>query len=146
MEKYKIKVNTRVNILSLVAVGTALIYLGLLLLRGQLPELPSLIKGFHIGAFIGGELCVVYFLGKYFRARRNEATLKQLYIEETDERTGLILQKAGSLGMTIAMGGLVLATLIAGFFSPTVFYALMGASFFVIIVFYSLWAYYAKKL
>lgn len=146
METYKAKIRARVNILSLLAIGTALIYLGFLLLRGQLPELPSLIKGFQIGAFIGGEICVVYFLSKYVRAMRNEANLKQLYIEETDERTSLILQKAGSLGMSIVMSGLVLATLIAGFFSSAVFYALMGASFFVIIVFYSLWAYYAKKL
>lgn len=61
MDNYKVQVKTRKNVLSLVAAATLLIYVGLVFYRGGLPELPSFIKGFHTGAFIGAELCFVFF-------------------------------------------------------------------------------------
>ena len=146
MEKYKEKVRIRTNSLSLLAVGTIIIYFVLMLNRDHLPVLPSFIKGFQLGAFIGLELFLVAFISKYMRARKDENRLKKMYIEENDERTGLIVLKAGSLGMVIISSGLGIATIIAGFFSATVFFTLMSALFFVLVVFYTLWVYFAKKL
>lgn len=60
MEKYKVQVTTRKNALLLIAATMLLIYAGLVFYRGGLPELPSFIKGFHTGAFIGFELCIVF--------------------------------------------------------------------------------------
>lgn len=73
MDKYKIKVKTRKNVLSLVAAATLLIYVGLIFYRGGLPDLPSFIKGFHTGAFIGVEVAVAFFLVRYIKASNNEA-------------------------------------------------------------------------
>ncbi|SET68734.1 hypothetical protein [Paenibacillus sp. NFR01] len=146
MEKYKMKLRNRTNNLSLLAIGSAMIYLALLLTRNLLPDLPSFIKGFHTGVFVGLELFVILYIGKYMKARKDEAALKRLYIKETDERSGQIFQNAATLGLAVILVGLALAAVVAGFFDSVVFFSLLGALFFVIIVFFALLAYYSRKL
>ncbi|WP_339296933.1 hypothetical protein MKY92_16405 [Paenibacillus sp. FSL R5-0623] len=146
MDKYKIKVKTRKNVLSLVAAATLLIYVGLIFYRGGLPDLPSFIKGFHTGAFIGVELAVAFFLVRYIKASNNEAELKKQYIEENDERSVMILQRAGTLSTAIILVGLGIASVIAGFFNPLIFYTLLTCLLFVLIVFFALWMYYARAI
>ncbi|WP_145321535.1 hypothetical protein [Paenibacillus xylanexedens] len=146
MDKYKIKVKTRKNVLSLVAAATLLIYVGLIFYRGGLPDLPSFIKGFHTGAFIGVEVAVAFFLVRYIKASNNEAELKKQYIEENDERSVMILQSAGTLSIAIILIGLGIASVIAGFFNPLIFYTLLACLLFVLIVFFALWMYYARKI
>ncbi|WP_338587022.1 hypothetical protein V6669_16655 [Paenibacillus sp. Y5S-9] len=146
MDKYKIKVNTRKNVLSLVAAATLLIYVGLIFYRGGLPDLPSFIKGFHTGAFIGVEVAVAFFLVRYIKASNNEAELKKQYIEENDERSVMIFQSAGTLSTAIILIGLGIASVVAGFFNPLIFYTLLACLLFVLIVFFALWMYYAREI
>ncbi|MBY0116988.1 hypothetical protein [Paenibacillus xylanexedens] len=146
MDKYKIKVKTRKNVLSLVAAATLLIYVGLIFYRGGLPDLPSFIKGFHTGAFIGVEVAVAFFLVRYIKASINEAELKKQYIEENDERSVMILQRAGTLSTAIILISLGVASVIAGFFNPLIFYTLLTCLLFVLIVFFALWMYYARAI
>ncbi|MGE6575037.1 hypothetical protein ACQKFM_08945 [Paenibacillus xylanexedens] len=146
MDKYKIKVKTRKNVLSLVAAATLLIYVGLIFYRGGLPDLPSFIKGFHTGAFIGVEVAVAFFLVRYIKASNNEAELKKQYIEENDERSVMILQRAGTLSTAIILIGLGIASVIAGFFNPLIFYTLLTCLLFVLIVFFALWMFYAREI
>ncbi|MGG4403442.1 hypothetical protein ABEW61_25215 [Paenibacillus amylolyticus] len=146
MDKYKIKIKTRKNVLSLVATATLLIYVGLIFYRGGLPDLPSFIKGFHTGAFIGVEVAVAFFLVRYIKASNNEAELKKQYIEENDERSVMILQRAGTLSTAIILIGMGIASVIAGFFNPLIFYTLLTCLLFVLIVFFALWMFYARKI
>ncbi|MFC4776008.1 hypothetical protein ACFO9Q_04345 [Paenibacillus sp. GCM10023252] len=146
MDTYKEKIRTRTNLVSLAAIAAAIIFLVLTLYREHLPVLPSFIKGFHIGAFIGLELFAAFYLGKYMRVRHNETAMKKMYIAENDERTALILRNASMLGMSVILIGFTFAAIVSGFFSPTVFFTLMGSLLFVMIVFYALWVYYASKL
>ncbi|KLU54948.1 hypothetical protein EL84_22835 [Paenibacillus sp. VT-400] len=146
MDKYKIKIKTRKNVLSLVAAATLLIYVGLIFYRGGLPDLPSFIKGFHTGAFIGVEVAVAFFLVRYIKASNNEAELKKQYIEENDERSVMILQRAGTLSTAIILVGLGIASVIAGFFNPLIFYTLLTCLLFVLIVFFALWMFYAREI
>lgn len=146
MNTYKEKLRTRTNLVALAAVVTALIYTILTLNSDNLPTLPSFIKGFHIGTFIGLELFAVFYLGKYMRARNNENVMKKMYIEENDERSGLILRNASTLGMSVILICFLVAAIVSGFFSYTVFFTLMGSLLFVLFVFFGLWVYYAKKL
>ncbi|MEK4368318.1 hypothetical protein [Paenibacillus sp. FSL R5-0473] len=146
MDKYKIKIKTRKNVLSLVAAATLLIYVGLIFYRGGLPDLPSFIKGFHTGAFIGVEVAVAFFLVRYIKASNNEAELKKQYIEENDERSVMILQRAGTLSTAIILIGLGIASVIAGFFNPLIFYTLLTCLLFILIVFFALWMYYAREI
>ncbi|URN92751.1 MAG: hypothetical protein NAG76_12915 [Candidatus Pristimantibacillus lignocellulolyticus] len=78
MNTYKEKLRNRTNLVALAAVVTALIYTILTFNRDNLPTLPSFIKGFHIGTFIGLELFAVFYLGKYMRARNNENVMKMM--------------------------------------------------------------------
>ncbi|WP_340017559.1 hypothetical protein [Paenibacillus sp. FSL H3-0457] len=146
MDKYKIKVKTRKNVLSLVAAATLLIYVGLIFYRGGLPDLPSFIKGFHTGAFIGVEVAIAFFLVRYIKASKNEAELKKQYIEENDERSVMILQSAGTLSTAIILIGLGIASVVAGFFNSLIFYTLLTCLLFVLIVFFALWMFYARKI
>ncbi|WP_339282720.1 hypothetical protein [Paenibacillus sp. FSL R5-0486] len=146
MDKYKIKIKTRKNVLSLVAAATLLIYVGLIFYRGGLPDLPSFIKGFHTGAFIGVEVAVAFFLVRYIKASNNEAELKKQYIEENDERSVMILQRAGTLSTAIILIGMGIASVIAGFFNPLIFYTLLTCLLFILIVFFALWMYYAREI
>ncbi|WP_336758281.1 hypothetical protein [Paenibacillus sp. USHLN196] len=146
MDNYKIKVKTRKNVLSLVAAATLLIYVGLIFYRGGLPDLPSFIKGFHTGAFIGVEVAVAFFLVRYIKASNNETELKKQYIEENDERSVMILQSAGTLSTAIILIGLGIASVIAGFFNSLIFYTLLACLLFVLIVFFASWMYYARKI
>ncbi|MDF2836873.1 MAG: hypothetical protein K0Q63_2513 [Paenibacillus sp.] len=145
MNAYKEKMRTRMNLVSLAAAIAALVFLALTIFREQLPVLPSFIKGFHIGAFIGFEGIAAWYLSKCMKARKNETEMKKMYIEENDERTGLILRNASTLGMSVILMGLGVAAIVSGFFSATVFFTLMASLLFVLIVFFGLWAYYAKK-
>lgn len=146
MEAYKAKLRSRINALSLAAAGSALIFAGLLLFREHAPSVPSFIKGFHIGVFIGLELIIVFYLSKCVRAYKNEEQRKRMRIAETDERTGLVIQRASSLGISVTMFGLGLAAVISGFLSTVVFFTVLGVLLFVLIVFYGSWAYVARKL
>lgn len=146
MNAYKEKMRSRMNLVSIAAATAALVFAVLTIYRDHLPVLPSFIKGFHTGAFIGSELIAVWYLGKCMRARKNETEMKKMYIAENDERTGLILRNASTLGISIVLIGLAVAAIVSGFFSTTVFFTLMGSLFFVLIVFYALWVYYARKL
>lgn len=146
MNAYKEKLRTRINLISIAAAAAALVYVVLTIYREQLPVLPSFIKGFHIGAFIGFELFAVWYLARCMKARKNEAEMKKMFIEENDERTGLIIRNASTLGISVVLIGLAVAAIISGFFSATVFFSLMGSLLFVLIVFYALWVYYASKL
>jgi uncharacterized membrane protein len=134
------------NLVSFAAAIAALVFLALTIFRDQLPVLPSFIKGFHIGAFIGFEVIAVSYLGKCMKARRDDTEMKKMYIEENDERTGLILRNASTLGMSVILMGLGVAAIVSGFFSATIFFTLMACLLFVLVVFFGLWAYYAKKL
>ncbi len=146
MNAYKAKMVTRMNLVSFAAAIAALVFLALTIFRDQLPVLPSFIKGFHIGAFIGFEVIAVSYLGKCMKARRDDTEMKKMYIEENDERTGLILRNASTLGMSVILMGLGVAAIVSGFFSATIFFTLMACLLFVLVVFFGLWAYYAKKL
>jgi len=146
VDKFKIKVETRKNVLSLVAVAMILIYVGLIFYRGGLPALPSFIKGFHTGAFIGVEVVITYFVVRYIKASKSEAELKKQFIEENDERSVTILQSASTLSVAIILISLGIASVIAGFFNPMIFYTLLTCLLFVLIVFLALWMYYARKI
>ncbi|WP_091013472.1 hypothetical protein [Paenibacillus amylolyticus] len=146
MDKFKIKVETRKNVLSLVAVAMILIYVGLIFYRGGLPALPSFIKGFHTGAFIGVEVVITYFVVRYIKASKSEAELKKQFIEENDERSVTILQSASTLSVAIILISLGIASVIAGFFNPMIFYTLLTCLLFVLIVFLALWMYYAREI
>jgi len=146
MNAYKEKIQVRMKLVSLTVVAVALVFAGLTTFRDHLPVLPSFIKGFNIGVFAGFELVAVFYLATCMKVRKNETDMKKMFIKESDERTGLIIRNASTLGISVILVGLGISVIVAGFFSTTVFVTLLCSLIFVSIVFYTLWIYYARKL
>lgn len=145
MDTFKKKVQIRVYVLSLLAIGVILLYIGFMFFRPHLPILNSFAKGFHQGIFLGLELAIIGFLVRNAKALKNDEATKKLYIEEGDERTGLIIKNAASLGTSVAFTGLAVATAVAGFINITVFVTLLSTLLFMLVLFFSLWGYFAKR-
>lgn len=146
MDKYRERVKTRTNLLMLVAGAALLIYVGLLYYRDRLSDLPDFIQGFQTGMMIGIELAVIAFIVKYMRALKSDDALKKLYIKEKDERSGQILQSACTYTIIAAILGLSLAAVVASFFHTVVFFTLLGALVFLLVLFYTLMIVYSKKI
>ncbi len=147
MEKFKVKIQKRVLLLSTTTIFTAAIFS--LLLSGLLmdtPTVPEFIKGFNMGAFCGLELILIFFTVKYFVSMKNEESLKKLYIEENDERRKAIMEKTGAVGMLLFTILSAIGTVIAGFFDLTVFYTLMGTTVLSSLIRGACKLYYFKKL
>ncbi|MDO3408284.1 hypothetical protein QWJ34_00735 [Saccharibacillus sp. CPCC 101409] len=145
MDLFHQKVRTRIRVLTALAVGVALIYAGFMLYRSELPILNSFTKGFHQGIFFGLELVILGFLAQNIKGSRNDAALKKMRIEENDERFGLIIQKTASMTALVMFAALGVATVIAGFLNAAVFFSLLGALLFMVVLFYSMWIYFAKR-
>ncbi|NLW11382.1 MAG: hypothetical protein GX028_05125 [Clostridiaceae bacterium] len=88
---------------------------------------------------------MLFFLGKYIAALRNEEKLKKLLIEENDERTAYIESKAGSKAINATIMLLALAMLVANFFDKTVFFTLMAATLATAMTKIVICCYYKRK-
>ncbi|MBU5312172.1 hypothetical protein KQI38_09050 [Tissierella carlieri] len=134
MKKFKEKIRIRALWMSAIVIGLAVSYLVLFLNQDKLPKMPSFIVSFHAGVLCGLELLLMLDIFKNVRATRDEKALKKLYIEENDERTIMIMQKTGAMGITICIIGLGVGTIISGFFNEIVFFSLLGATLFTALV------------
>jgi len=121
-------------------------YFILLLNQKQLPQLPSNIMSFHGGVLSGIGFLLILQVLKYVKAMRYEKELRKLYIKENDERTVMIMQKTGAIGINICILGLGSAAIIAGFFNELVFFTLLGATLFTALVKGLFKIYYHKNL
>lgn len=132
MDTFKKQLRSRQMLL---AAGLMIACSAVTLTGGNNPVLPDFFKGFVDGFQVG--LLAVLLGATIFNmiriqiAVRNPEKLKKLYVAETDERKLFIQQKAGSMGFTIVIFGLVLATIVAGNYNITVFFTLLGATVFV---------------
>lgn len=134
MEKFKEKVNQRILRMGLILIFVSVTYFILSINQGNLPEIPDFIRGFQMGAFCGLELVLIYFLVSSLVSVRDEMKLKKLYIKENDERTIMIMQKTGAMGMEICNIGLAFATVVSGFFNEIIFFSLLGATLFTTLI------------
>lgn len=80
--------------------------------------------GFMLG-FSSGGLCafvavMLFFIIRYRSVLKSEDKLKQLYIQETDERAIMIRNKVGGMGYWVSIGIIVVAAIIASFYNATV--------------------------
>jgi hypothetical protein len=108
-------------------------------------HLLEFVAGFQTGIIAALFGFLLFYIAKNMMALRNPEQMKTLYIAETDERRLFIRQQAGSVGMNIVVFGLILGTAVAGNINHTVFFTLLGAGFFVVIVRLFLKIYYRNK-
>ncbi len=146
MEQFKQKLRQRVIYICTMLIVFSLIMASLMLfLNHDDTHISDFIRGFQAGIFLTVEIVLVYYTVRYSATLRNEEALKKIYIEETDERTLMIQQKSGSVGMELVTFGLVVAAVISGYFDQKVFLTLLGAVAFVVIIRLMLKLYYRNK-
>lgn len=147
MEQYKKKISNRIIWMAIltILIGLSNVILNYIY-KDQMTTIPDFIRGFQVGVFCGVEVILIYTIFKYMAALKDEKKLKQLSIAEKDERTKLIMQKTGEMGMNICYIGLAIAAIIAGFINETVFLTLLGATIFTILVKGCFKLYYHYKL
>ncbi len=105
----------------------------------------SMVTGFQIGALAGIQIMLIPVIVRYSKALRDEAALKRLHIDETDERKRFIKMRIGGVGLNIALGGLAVAVIVAGYVNEVAFLTLLGATTFVAFTKGALKLYYHNK-
>lgn len=109
----------------LIAVNTVL-----RMLREGQPPLPDFVEGFHCGFFIASVLVMLAFMFRNLRAWKNPEVLKRRYVEYSDERNKFIRDKSGAPMLMVCTFLFAAATVAAGFFNETVFFTLLGVTYF----------------
>lgn len=147
MENFKKKLKKRILLSPLLfAIIVLISVFGIIYkARGSNEDIYDFITGFHFGFTIGILLVAVFYTIKYSIALRNEEKLRQLYIEEHDERTQYINSQIGGVGMTIIIVGLGIGTVIAGYVNEVMFFTFLGSLLFTLIVKNGLRLYYNNK-
>lgn len=131
MENYKQKIKQArlINIFGIFAI--ILIYIALaVFFSDKLAEASrsaSFISGFQTGLSFAFVLYMIIEIVKINKALKDEEKLNVLYVEATDERSQKIQKEVESTTATIFMIILLLGTIVSGYFSSTVFFALLGA-------------------
>lgn len=137
----------RYILLACVAVAMMAVHVWLVVVSG---EDATWYQGFLSGFQFG--LLAVLLVGSIIqwlcnrRAMRSEEKLLDLYIEEHDERTQAIEQRAGMRPGMVNGVVLLLVAIAAGYVNATVFFALAAAAVFTILMSRFRYAYYSKKL
>lgn len=134
MNKFRTKIRNRIIFLIITFIILISIYLILFLNQDKLPKYSNDIISFHGGALSGFSILVILNILGNLRAMRNEKELKKLYIKENDERSIMIMQKTGAVGINICIIGLACAAIIVGYFNKVVFFTLLGATLFVAVI------------
>lgn len=124
MEQYRKKLKLE-NIFLGTGIGILILVQVLAWLRVITPAIGASWVEFWNG-FIAGvsiALCALFLIGiiTNIRALRDETHLKKLYVKQHDERCATIEKSAKSTGATIFLLAALLAGIIAGYFSITVF-------------------------
>lgn len=103
-------------------------------------------QGISMGVFVGMELFVVCHLARTFTALRNEEKLKEMYINETDERNIAIQKETSQKGSVISMVGTSMAAIVAGFFDKKICFSLVAVLIFSALVTILVNVYYKRRM
>lgn len=103
------------------------------------------VAGFQTGLCLVMAAVCVLNLWKTRRLLRDEEAFREAYVRETDERTCMIEDKSFSAGFRIVTVSLLLAAVVAGYFSLTVMHTLCGTLLFIGFVRLGLYGYYSHK-
>ena len=105
----------------------------------------SMWRGIISGASMGVLAMMVWGLIRGFRAVKDEAKLKKLYIEANDERQIQIWTNARATSMQVSLLLGLVAGLIAGYFSMTVGVTILALETIHAVIGFCFKVYYSKK-
>jgi hypothetical protein len=101
---------------------------------------------FALGFGCGMLIVALAYTIKYLGALKNEAKLRALYIEETDERSRHINERVGATGINVAIAVFSLAMLISNYVDPTVFMTMLAVTLFTVLLKSLLGIYFARRI
>lgn len=128
-------------------ISFALIFWGIgnFLLKDQ-ARLNDSALGFINGLTLGIEIICVFWVYKIRKALKDDKMLRELYIDEHDERKNFIKLKSGSNLIGKIALGIFAASILASYFNMVVFYTLVITGIFLILVSLSLKLYWRKMV
>lgn len=113
---------------------------------GTTQHVTDFMSGANVGLYAAIQAGLIAAVTKYGAALKDEGKRKALYIEENDERRKYIFTQMGGMAINICLGGLMLATVTAGFYNQTVYFTLLGVLGFCALVKGGLKLYYNKNV
>lgn len=128
-------------------ISFALIFWGIgnFLLKDQ-DRLNDSALGFINGLTLGIEIICIFWVFKIRKALKDDKMLRELYIDEHDERKNFIKLKSGSNLIGKIALGIFVASILASYFNMVVFYTLVITGIFLILVSLSLKLYWKKMV
>lgn len=128
-------------------ISFALIFWGIgnFLLKDQ-ARLNDSALGFINGLTLGIEIICVFWVYKIRKALKDDKMLRELYIDEHDERKNFIKLKSGSNLIGKIALGIFVASILASYFNMVVFYTLVITGSSLILVSLSLKLYWRKMV
>lgn len=143
MEEFRKKVESRLRFYTTLCLCSLAIYFALNFFTKGASDFA---QGLTMGIFCGMELVAVYNLARMFAAVRNEEKLKEMYINETDERNIAIQKETSQKASTISMLGTAMAAVVAGFFDEKICFSIGAVLLFSALVTIIVNAYYKRKM
>lgn len=146
LDTYREELKSREKIYKLY-IGLALIFIfiGERLLKDKFAY-NDFIFGFIYGLVIGMELFCVGKVIKINKARDDYGLLRQMYIEENDERQILIRLKSGYPILVNLSLAIFLFAILAGFINKAVFITLLSVGVFQLLVSKAIKLYWTRKI
>ncbi len=150
LEKYRSRLIFRMTYTAVIVIIAAAVFIcgltGIFDRFSPQGDFGDFLRGFQTGLFITLMLIAVYSIAKMLSALKNPDKLKMTYIDETDERTKAISEKSGHNLFLAWCYPMLLATIISGYFSSSVFFTLLCALIFFELVHKALVIYYKKTM
>ena len=104
------------------------------------------ISGFQIGVFMALAIWLIASTAYIGAALKNDKKLREMYIKETDERNIKISEMTGVKLHQSLCFPLLIATIVAGYFSAEVFFTLIAVIFFINLVTIARMIYFYKTM
>lgn len=92
------------------------------------PDMSDFVTGFQVGLLAGLLAVALVHIFRMQKAMKDDAALRKFYYSEHDERNCYIQQKVGQTMLAVTPAVLLVAAVIAGYFSAVVFFSLIAAT------------------
>ena len=143
MEEFRKKVETRLRVYTIICCGSLGLYFTLRFLTKGASDFA---QGLTMGVLCGMEFVAVFNLVRMLAATRNEEKLREMYINETDERNCAIQKATSQKSAAISMVGTAVAAIVAGFFDAKICMTLVAVLLVSALITVIVNAYYNKKM
>lgn len=140
LEKFRSRIQKRLTVM-MILVGA---FVALCLIAGNMGTHPS--ASMLMGMGTGGGLMALVVVIQQSKTLKDEKKLRQLYIQEHDERMIAIRQKAGYPMVIILSAGVAAAAVVAGCFNEVVMETLLTVAVVQLLVSLGLKIWYTKTM